>query len=226
MRTPGEDTELAAGFLYSEGVVRSRQEIAGCVETAKNAVRVDLAAGVRPNLTSAERAFYVSSSCGVCGKASIEAIRLRRTVVPNRDGPLMMASVVRGLPSTLRRAQAAFERTGGLHAAGLFDPEGRLEAVREDVGRHNALDKLLGGAWLSGPWPLLDRAVLLSGRASFELLQKAAMSGVSIVAAVGAPSTLAVEMASEAGITLLGFVRSDGFNVYTGAHRIVEAPDG
>lgn len=216
MRTPGEDGDLAAGFLFTEGILQSPDQIAGiqAVE-ARGFVDVELADGVRVDWARMERHFYTSSSCGVCGKASVELVRTR---LPER-----LATNVRfsraGLtawPEAARAAQDAFEATGGLHAAALFHRDGSLIALREDVGRHNATDKLLGSRWL-GRQTMNDCGLFLSGRASFELIQKAAMAGIPMVAAVGAPSSLAIEMAEQAGVTLVGFLRGERMNVYTGA---------
>ena len=228
MRTPGADFELAAGFLYGEGIVRSGDEIRAishCEEPdldddkRYNIVNVDLRSGALPDLQALERHFYTTSACGVCGKASLESLRIRGCpVIP--PGPEVEAEVLRTLPERLRAGQGIFAATGGLHAAALFDAGGNLLAVREDVGRHNALDKIVGWALLGGRLPLSRHIVMVSGRSSFEILQKSLMAGVPIVCAVSAPSSLAVSLAREFGITLIGFLRGDRFNVYTGLERV------
>jgi FdhD protein len=229
MRTPGDDFELAAGFLVGEGVVARAEEIRSIVYCAGatddgvntyNIVDVVLADGVvLPDLTL-ERNFYTTSSCGLCGKASLDAVRMvaRWSV---REDPLRLdPATIATLPDRLRAAQRVFERTGGLHAAGLFDADGELLCVREDVGRHNAVDKLVGWALQRDLLPLTGATLLVSGRASFELAQKAVMAGIPAMAAVSAPSSLAVELAAETGLTLIGFLRGTTMNVYAGAERL------
>ena len=229
MRTPGDDFELAAGFLVGEGVVTRAEEIraiaycAGATDDGVNTyniVDVVLADGVAvPDLTL-ERNFYTTSSCGLCGKASLDAVRMvaRWSV---REDPLRLdPAAIAALPDRLRAAQRVFERTGGLHAAGLFDADGDLLCVREDVGRHNAVDKLVGWALQRDLLPLTGATLLVSGRASFELAQKAVMAGIPAMAAVSAPSSLAVELAAETGLTLIGFLRGTTMNVYAGAERL------
>ena len=228
MRTPGHDFELAAGFLYAEGIVRSADEVQALSDAddprieedrRDNIVNVDLRRDTLPDLQSVERQLYITSACGVCGKASLEALRLRGApaIAP---GPHVEPDVLRALPERLRAGQGIFEATGGLHAAALFDLEGNLLALREDVGRHNALDKLVGWALLQRCLPLSRHIVMVSGRTSFEILQKCLMAGVPIVCAVSAPSSLAVAVAREFGITLVGFLRGERFNVYAGMERI------
>ncbi len=229
MRTPGADRELAAGFLFTEGIVSDGRQIESVVvaETDENIVRVELRAGVEVDLGRLERHFYTASSCGVCGKASIAALNLGARHSLPVDGPVFEAAVIHGLPDALRATQAVFDQTGGLHAAALFDAAGRLDGLREDVGRHNAVDKLIGAQLLAGTTlPLGERGLFVSGRASFELVQKALAAGLPLLAAVGAPSSLAVELAQSHGMTLLGFVRGGRFNVYSGERRIRAAEDG
>lgn len=224
MRTPGHDEELAAGFLFTEGIIQMRQaiEAISTVLPGMNSVLVTLHPAIQPRLQQADRNFYTTSSCGVCGKASIDAIK---TVSPFRnnpgDGLLITEGMLHGLQASLLQQQAVFDSTGGLHASGLFTSEGELCMLREDVGRHNALDKLIGAALLQDLLPLDNKVLLLSGRASFELIQKAAMAGIKVVAAVGAPSSLAVELAQENNMTLVGFLRNQRFNIYCGSERIV-----
>lgn len=214
MRTPGHDRDLAAGFLFSEGILKSRADLLA-VACGENTVDLTLAFPVE-----ATRNFYATSSCGVCGKASIDSLRAAGCGMIRSKQPIHRG-VIHQLPGTLRASQSAFEHTGGLHGAAVFDFEGKPDISREDVGRHNAVDKLIGAALLEGRLPLEDRVLMLSGRASFELIQKAAMAGIPVVAAVGAPSSLAVETARRFGITLLGFVRDGRFNVYSGVERLV-----
>jgi FdhD protein len=228
MRTPGADFELAAGFLYGEGIVTSPDDIlkiSYCVdpeidaEQQYNIVNVELRDGREFDLRPLERHFYTTSACGVCGKASLEQLELRGCPVIS-PGPEVSAETIYSLPETLREAQGLFDATGGLHAAALFDGEGELLALREDVGRHNATDKLVGWALLEGRLPLSEHVVLVSGRSSFEIMQKCLTAGVPIVCAISAPSSLAVDVAREYGMTLVGFLRGGRFNVYAGADRI------
>ncbi|WP_159944038.1 MULTISPECIES: formate dehydrogenase accessory sulfurtransferase FdhD [unclassified Nocardiopsis] len=230
MRTPGNDFDLAAGFLVGEGVVGRERDVvairycAGATEDGSNTYNVldvSLAPGVPRPDTSLERNFYTSSSCGLCGKASLDAVRTQARWPVDGDGPRVGADVLAVLPDRLREAQRVFDRTGGLHAAGLFTPGGELLALREDVGRHNAVDKLIGWALRSDRLPLRETVLMVSGRASFELVQKAWMAGVPMMAAVSAPSSLAVDLAAEAGMTLVGFLRGTSMNVYAGRHRVL-----
>jgi FdhD protein len=225
MRTPGHDQELAAGFLLTEGIVRDPADIAEITspperpQTVIVRLRADVAVDVRP----LERNNYMTSSCGVCGKASLNAVRATtRHPLPEAE-PLLDPEIVHHLPAALRATQSGFDQTGGLHAAALFTFDGRLVAIREDIGRHNAVDKLIGSQLLRpdrDALPLSARIVLVSSRASFELVQKVIMAGCPVLATVGAPSSLAIELARETGATLLGFVRDHRFNVYAGATRL------
>jgi FdhD protein len=227
MRTPDHDFELAAGFLFTEGILQSPEQISNIKYCGKinkegfeNTVRVDLTKDVNIDFKQLERHFYTSSSCGVCGKSSIEALH---TGVKKINSNLKVkADLIYNLPEILRKSQTVFDVTGGLHASALFDENGNLDIVREDVGRHNALDKVIGAKFLVNKTPLDDKILLVSGRASFELVQKALMAGIPILAAVGSPSSLAVKLAEEFGMTLIGFVRDNRFNVYCGSERIIK----
>ncbi len=226
MRTPGDDFELAAGFLYGEGLVRRREdvtEISYCQTDGPqtyNIVVVGLRPGAPFDPDTLSRNFYMSSSCGVCGKASLEAVEVRGCEQIPDEGLRLDPAILRGLPEKLRAQQGLFDRTGGLHAAGRFDEAGELVSVCEDVGRHNAVDKVVGQAFLAGELPLGRAVLAVSGRTSFEIMQKALAAGIPLVVAVGAPSSLAVDLARRFNMSLLGFTRSDGFNVYAGAERI------
>lgn len=222
MRTPGHDAELAVGFLHGEGLLREARDIVdvGFCGPTGNVIRVRARADLPLDLAGLARNFYTTSSCGVCGKASIEAVAANAGPRRIASALVVRESVLRGMPGRLRASQAGFAQTGGMHAVGLFNAEGELLASREDVGRHNAMDKLVGAALRAGELPWTDRVVLLSGRASFELVQKAMMAGAAVVAAIGAPSTLAVELAESAGITLVAFLRDAGCNVYCHPHRV------
>jgi FdhD protein len=228
MRTPGADFDLAVGFLHGEGVIGGPDDVrtvAYCLdrsiepEQRYNVVTVKLAGAPR-DLTALDRHFTTTSACGVCGKASLDAIRLRGCA-PVPPGPALVPELLTRLPGTLAESQGVFRKTGGLHAAALFDPAGNLLAIREDVGRHNAVDKLIGWALMQGMLPLHDRIVVVSGRSSYEIVQKCLVAGVPVVCAVSAPSSLAVGLAREWGMTLVGFLRGERFNVYAGQERIV-----
>lgn len=223
MRTPGHEAELAVGFLRSEGLIDGPEVIGteggdpGSLSQPDDTIVVRLSRAFDPGVV-AERHFIATASCGICGKASIDEVAVRSAPLP--DGPVVSRSVILALPDMLRAAQRAFDQTGGLHAAALVTPIGELVVLREDVGRHNALDKVIGAQLLAGALPLHDRIVMVSGRVSFEIVQKAAVAGAPIVCAVSAPSDLAVETAERLGVTLVGFLRGDGFNVYAHDRRI------
>jgi FdhD protein len=231
MRTPGHDVELAHGFLLTEGVITAADELAAARycdsvddtgANTYNVLDVTLAPGVARPEPGVERNFYTTSSCGVCGKASLDAVRLRSRFSPAADSARIDAATLYTLPDALREAQRVFDSTGGLHAAGLFEPDGTALVVREDVGRHNAVDKVLGWGLMHDRVPAAGCVLMVSGRASFELVQKAVMAGVPVLAAVSAPSSLAVALAVEAGMTLVGFLRGHAMNVYAGAERITQ----
>ncbi len=233
MRTPGHDFDLAAGFLVSEGVVHRTDQVAGiryCAGATAdggntyNVVDVALARGVAPPDASLERNVYTTSSCGLCGKASLDAVRTVAAWSVADDPLELHPELLSALPDRLRRAQRVFDSTGGLHAAGLFTAAGDLVCLREDVGRHNAVDKVVGHALRTGLLPLRGSVLMVSGRASFELVQKAVMAGIPALAAVSAPSSLAVDLADEAGLTLVGFLRGTSMNVYAAPHRLDPAP--
>jgi FdhD protein len=228
MRTPGSDLELAVGFLVGEGILRGKQALVSVRHEGRavrpdgtsNVVTIVLAEDVRVEVAGLERHFYTTSSCGVCGKTSIDALRMISPPPLLERSPVIDSRMLHTLPRALRASQAAFDQTGGLHAAALFDPKGDLLLLREDVGRHNAVDKVVGSLALTDALPASATVLLVSGRASFELVQKARMAGVPVLAAVGAPSSLAVELAREGGMTLIGFLRNDRFNVYAGHDRV------
>ena len=224
MRTPGFEAELAIGFLTTEGLIEGNEVLGvdvgdpGFMAEPDDAVLVRLARRLDPSIAD-RRHFIATASCGICGKASIDEVAVRAEPLP-KGLPVVARAVILSLPDRLRAAQAAFERTGGLHAAGLFETDGRLVAIREDVGRHNALDKVIGSRVQARELPLWDRILMVSGRVSFEIVQKAAVAGIPIICAVSAPSDLAIRLAERLGVTLVGFLRGDGFNVYTHDGRI------
>jgi FdhD protein len=228
MRTPGEDEELALGFLFTEGILQGMDQVAGLEQLQvfgdhqhENILQIVLKPGVLVDIDRLERNFFTSSSCGICGKASIDSVM--QELPPDVPRPRFYISpgLIHSLPERLREVQDVFDQTGGIHAAALFSAEGKLEMVREDVGRHNALDKLIGAAFRADKLPLYRHILLVSGRCSFELVQKALMAGLPLIAAVGAPSSLAVKLAQENGMCVLGFVRDNRFNVYCGKENVV-----
>jgi FdhD protein len=229
MRTPGHDLELAAGFLFTEGLVRRREQILALNIATNdddgkrgNVVRAEVASEVAPDFEKLRRHFFAASSCGICGKASIDAVRSRLLQTPNPDFRVEPAMIVR-LPEALRSEQDVFERTGGLHAAALFAARGDLLIVREDIGRHNAVDKAVGWALLNDRIPLSDCILLVSGRGGFEIIQKAIVAGIPVVASVSAPSSLAVQLARELRLTLIGFLRGERFVIYAGEDRVAKS---
>ncbi len=223
MRTPGSDFELAAGFLFAEGLIRDAAQIRSInmsSDGSQNVVVVELSGEEPRSQVQAQRNFLMTSACGVCGKASLQDLAVNACPVLPPDELRITPEIIYRLPDRLREAQSVFDSTGGLHAAALFNLDGELEAVREDIGRHNAVDKLVGAALLNRRTPLNNSILLVSGRASFELVQKALMAGIPVMAAVGAPSSLAVATAEHSGMTLIGFLRNSRFNVYTVSDRI------
>jgi FdhD protein len=229
MRTPGHDVELAAGFLFTEGLVQRRDQIIALKNATNddngkrgNVVHAELASEALPDFDKLRRHFFAASSCGICGKASIDAVRSRLLRIPNPDFRVEPKLIV-SLPQALRSAQDVFERTGGLHAAALFDAGGKLLIVREDIGRHNTVDKVVGWALLNDRIPLSDRILLVSGRGGFEIIQKAIVAGIPVIASVSAPSSLAVQLARELRLTLIGFLRGNRFVVYAGEDRVAKS---
>ncbi len=220
MRTPGSDRDLAIGFLFSEGIIGRFSDIASVEKIEDNVLVINLLDTVLVEMDTLERNFYATSSCGICGKASIDKLTKTTCFFPRPAMPKISAITLTKLPLLLRSIQSLFDQTGGIHAAAIFSPTGQLITLAEDVGRHNAVDKLLGNCLQNGKIPLRKEVLLLSGRISFELVQKAMMIGIPIIAAVGAPSSLAIELAEEAGITLIGFLRGERFNVYCGVERL------
>ncbi len=223
MRTPGHDEELAAGFLFTEGIIRTNQEILFIKKEVldQNRILVGLQENMDPDIQKMERNFYTTSSCGVCGKSSIDAIKTISAYINEPDAICLKTEMIYSIHSQIRERQAIFNSTGGLHASALFDMEGNFIMLHEDVGRHNALDKVIGTSLLNEELPLTNTILLLSGRVSFELIQKACMAGIKVITAVGAPSSLAVELAKESNITLIGFLRNERFNIYSGEERIM-----
>jgi FdhD protein len=227
MRTPGHDLDLAAGFLFTEGLVQRREQVLKLESAIRdgapsrgNVVQVELTPDAEPDFDKMRRHFFAASSCGICGKASIDSVRSRLLEPPNPDFRVAPELILR-LPDVLRSSQAVFERTGGLHAAALFNASGALQVLREDIGRHNAVDKLIGWALREGRLPLADSVLLVSGRGGFEIIQKAIVAGVPVVASVSAPSSLAVQLARELRLTLIGFLRGRRFVIYSGEDRLV-----
>lgn len=227
MRTPGHDEELAVGFLFTEGLISEPQQVRGFrlvktrhSEARENVLAVQLEEGTEDLLKKVKRNFLTTSACGVCGKASIESVQTSSQHEILEGTPVIDAELLHGLPDKINGYQSVFDCTGGLHAAALFNAAGELQFLREDIGRHNAVDKVIGAAFLQGLLPLSESILLVSGRAGFELVQKAVMAGIPVMAAVGAPSSLAVQLAAEAGMTLAGFLRNGQFNVYCGAERL------
>jgi FdhD protein len=234
MRTPGHDVELALGFLFTEAIISSIDEVSDTNHTGtvdpesglRNIIRIELKPNVEIDFAKLQRHFYTTSSCGVCGKASIDALRVAGQKSLENKGATYSHGLVTALPDKLRQQQRVFSQTGGLHAAAMFDEKGDLVVVREDVGRHNAVDKVIGALLLKGEVPASEKGLLVSGRASFELVQKALVAGITTLIAVSAPSSLAISLAREYGMTLIGFLRGETFNIYAGADRITERQTG
>ncbi len=220
MRTPGNDEELATGFLFTESIIRRPGDIAFVKPCGDNVVRVELESGVDIDLGRLQRHFYTTSSCGVCGKSSLDALRVAGAAAIASDGVSFDRAILAKLPGRLREAQKTFDETGGLHAAAAFDAAGKLLVLREDIGRHNAVDKVIGALLSEGLLPASELGLMVSGRASFELMQKALLAGMPLLAAVSAPSSLAVQLAREFNLSLVGFLRGDTFNIYAGEERI------